>query len=69
MFLKSGEENDMTHIIAEVDEPRSFKPYLSDVDINGKYVILNTDNERYSVIKTIDQNELGQIVNRQTPLS
>lgn len=59
-------ENDRTRIVAEIDEPRSFKPYLSDVDINGKFVIMSTDNERYSVITKIDKNAVGDLVRQQT---
>jgi hypothetical protein len=34
--------------------------------VNGKYVILSTDNQRYTVISRIDENELGELVEQST---
>src|SRR5690606_24145626 len=36
--------------------------FIDDVDINGKFVVRNTDNQRYTVITTIDETELGELI-------
>ena len=55
-------ENGRNRIIMEIDEPRTFKRYLSEIDINGKYVIRSSDDRRFSTITTLDQDALGQLV-------
>ena len=55
-------ENGRTRIIAEADVPRADKSFLNDIDINGKYVIRSADDQRYTVITTLDENALGEIV-------
>jgi len=54
-------ENDRTRIIAEIDEPRTYITYLSEIDINGKFVIRSTDDRRFTTIKTLDEDALGQL--------
>jgi hypothetical protein len=55
-------ENNRNRIIAEADEPRTYQRYLSDLDINGKYVVRNMDDRRYTTITTLDEDALGQLV-------
>jgi hypothetical protein len=55
-------ENGRTRIVTEIDEPRSFKRYLSDLDINGQFVIRSSDDRRFSTITTLDEDALGQLV-------
>lgn len=55
-------ENNRHRIIAEYDEPRSFNRYLSEIDVNGQFVIRNSDDRRYTSITTLDEDALGQLV-------
>jgi hypothetical protein len=55
-------ENNRHRIIAELDAPRTETRYLTDIDINGKFVIRSADDERYSTITTIDEDEVGRLV-------
>jgi hypothetical protein len=62
-------ENGRTRIVAEIDEPRANTSFLNDVDINGKYVIRSADDQRFSVITTLDENELGQLVEERSTVN
>jgi hypothetical protein len=62
-------ENDRVRIVAEIDEPRANTSFLNDIDINGKYVIRSADDQRYSVITTLDENELGQLVEERNTIN
>jgi len=62
-------ENGRTRIVAELDEPRAYKSFLNDIDINGNFVIRSSDNQRYTVITTLDENELGEIVEERSTVN
>jgi hypothetical protein len=62
-------ENGRTRIVAEIDEPRANTSFLNDVDITGKYVIRSADDQRFSVITTLDENELGQLVEERSTVN
>lgn len=55
-------ENNRSRIIAEIDEPRTYQRFLSDIDINGKFVVRSTDDQRYTSITKIDENSVGDLV-------
>ncbi len=55
-------ENGRNRIITEVDEPRSYNRYLSDLDVNGQFVIRSSDDRRFSTITKLDEDALGQLV-------
>ncbi|HLF64309.1 MAG TPA: DUF5103 domain-containing protein [Saprospiraceae bacterium] len=44
-------ENNRIRIVAEIDEPRSTKRYLSDLDINGSFVIRSSEDRKYGSVK------------------
>jgi hypothetical protein len=54
-------ENNRIRIVAEIDKPRTYSRYLSDIDINGKFVIRSTDDRRFTSIVTLDEDALGQL--------
>lgn len=57
-------ENNRHRIIAEMDQPRTFTRYLSELDVNGKFVIRSTDDRRYSSVITLDEDALGQLIEK-----
>ena len=57
-------EKGRNRIIAEIDEPRTFKRYLSEIDVDGKFVIRSSDDRRFSTVTTLDEDALGQIVEK-----
>jgi hypothetical protein len=59
-------ENGRHRIIATVDAPRTHRRFLTDVDLNGKFVVRSADDRRYATIKTIDENTLGELVEETT---
>ncbi len=48
-------ENNRTLIIAETDEPRTFRRYLTDIDINGKFIIRSLDDRRFATVGRPDE--------------
>lgn len=43
-------ENNRKRIVAEIDQPRTYSTYLTDIDVNGKYIIRTLDDQRYGSV-------------------